>query len=289
MLPIGFVWSQAQVKVARRRIRGRRYRVRATLLAKDEPPPFGGAGRGARSPFVVICDHGGRLLPRSLGSLGLSSRELASHIAWDIGAVNVAQRLGAALDAFVAWQPYSRLVVDCNRPLGTGDSIATHSERTLVPGNQNLRQNEAETRAREIFVPYHQLIQAELDRRRDRSLPSILVSVHSFTPVFLDVPRPWHVGVLCNRDTRLAEHLLHVLREESDLFVGCNQPYAASDASDFSIVYHGEKRGIPPVEIEIRQDLIADDAGQSAWADRLSRLLVVASRPLLSANPIQPT
>jgi predicted N-formylglutamate amidohydrolase len=284
VLPVGFVWSQAEVEVASRPIRGRTYQVSATLLGKDELPPVGVAGRGGRSPFVVICDHAGQRLPRSLGSLGLSSRDLSSHIAWDIGAVNVAQRLAAALDAFVAWQPYSRLVIDCNRRLGAADSIATLSERTVVPGNQNLRQQDAEARAREIFVPYHQQIQAELDRRREGGLPSILVSVHSFTPVFLDVPRPWHLGVLSNRDTRLADPLLHLLRKEGDIFVGCNQPYAASDGSDYSIIHHGERRGIPPVEIEIRQDLIAGEAGQLAWADRLSRLLVVAAHPILSAT-----
>ena len=259
----------------------------ATLLGQDEPPAFGVAGRAGRSPFVVICDHAGCRLPRKLGSLGLSAQELASHIAWDIGAGAVAQRLASALDAFVAWQPYSRLVIDCNRPLAAGDSIATHSEKTFVPGNQNLRQQDAEVRAREIFVPYHEQIRAELDRRRDGHLPGILVSVHSFTPVFLDAFRPWHIGVLFNRDKRLAETLLHMLREEGDLRVGCNEPYSASDVSDFSIVHHGEERGIPTVELEIRQDLIADEAGQLAWAERLARLLVGAALPLLSERSTQ--
>jgi predicted N-formylglutamate amidohydrolase len=252
--------------------------VRATLLGQDEPAPFGVAGRGSRSPFVVICDHAGQRLPRRLGSLGLSARELGSHIAWDIGAGNVARRLATALDAFVAWQRYSRLVIDCNRPLAASDSIATCSERVFVPGNQNLEPRDAEARVLEIFVPYHAQVQAELDRRRDEGIASLLVSVHSFTPVFLDVPRPWHVGVLSNRDTRLAEPLLRLLREEGDLVVGCNEPYAASAVSDFSIVHHGEQRDIPPVEIEIRQDLIAEEAGQMAWAERLARLLLVAAR-----------
>jgi predicted N-formylglutamate amidohydrolase len=258
--------------------------VDATLLGRDEMPAFGVAGNGGRSPFVVICDHAGRRLPRSLGSMGLSAQELASHIAWDIGAGHVAQKLASSLDAFVAWQPYSRLVIDCNRRITAGDSIAAHSERTFIPGNQNLQQQHVEARAREIFVPYHMQIRAELDRRRDACVPSILVSVHSFTPVFLDVFRPWHIGVLSNRDTRLAEPLLHFLREEGDLVVGCNEPYAASEMTDFSIIHHGEQRGIVPVEIEIRQDLIAEEAGQTAWAKRLARLLVLAAHPILSAE-----
>jgi predicted N-formylglutamate amidohydrolase len=255
-----------------------------TLLGPDEPPPFAVFGRDGRSPFLVICDHAGRRLPRGLGALGLSAQELASHIAWDIGAGQVALALASSLGAFIAWQPYSRLVIDCNRPLGADDSIVAYSERTRVPGNENLQQQDADARAREIFHPYHQQIRTELDRRSVDGLPTILVSVHSFTPVFLDVVRPWHVGVLFNQDKRLAEPLLALLREEGDLVVGCNQPYAASEVSDFSMVHHGEKRGIPVVEIEIRQDLLANEAGQGAWAERLARLLVVAARPLLSAE-----
>jgi predicted N-formylglutamate amidohydrolase len=258
--------------------------VTETLLGQDEPPAFGVAGHDGRSPFIVTCDHAGRRLPRRLGSLGLSAQELASHIAWDIGAGQVAQKLAALLDAFVVWQPYSRLAIDCNRPLAAPDSIVVHSDRTFVLGNQNLQKQDAEVRAQEIFVPYHEKIRTELDRRRDAWLPSVLVSIHSFTPVLLDAPRPWHVGVLFNRDKRLAEALLKLLREEKDLVVGCNEPYAASDVSDFSIVHHGEQRGIPVVEIEIRQNLITDESGQINWAERLARLLVVAARPLLPAR-----
>ena len=250
----------------------------ATLLGDDEPPPFEVAGREGRSPFVVICDHAGRRLPRALGSLGLSAQELATHVAWDIGAGGVARRLAATLDAFVACQVYSRLAIDCNRPLAAPDSIVTVSERTVVAGNQNLPPEAAAARARELFHPYHDQIRSELDRRKRTDLPAVLIAVHSFTPVFLDRARPWHVGVLFNRDTRLAEPLLQLLRAEEDLVVGRNEPYAASAQTDFSIVHHAEDRGLPCVEIEIRQDLIADEAGQIAWAARLARLLPVAAQ-----------
>ena len=262
----------------------------AALLGRDEPSPFDVAGRHGSSPFVIACDHAGRKLPRSLGSLGLSAVELQSHIAWDIGAEAVARRLGALLDAFVIWQPYSRLVIDCNRPLGASDSIATQSERTVIPGNHSLGQiasASATARAREVFHPYHDQIRGELDRRKQLGRSSIFVAMHSFTPVFEDVVRPWHVGVLFNRDARLAEILLSLLRSESGLVVGCNEPYAASALSDYSLVEHGERRGIPSVELEIRQDLIADEAGQMAWAERLARLLrllLVAVEALHSKN-----
>jgi predicted N-formylglutamate amidohydrolase len=250
------------------------------LLERDEPRPFEVAGRDGRSPFVLGCDHAGRGMPRSLGSLGLGPKELTSHIAWDIGAGGVARRLAAELDAVVVWQRYSRLVIDCNRPLSAADSIVTRSERTPIPGNQNLRPAEAESRAREIFHPYHDQIRSELEARREAGRPTIFVAMHSFTPVFMDVARPWHVGVLYNRDARLAEPLLGLLRGEGDLTVGCNEPYAASDETDFSIVQHGERRTIPHVELEIRQDLVSDEAGQIAWAKRLARLLTIAAESI---------
>jgi predicted N-formylglutamate amidohydrolase len=262
------------------------------LLGADDPPPFDVSGREAPSPFVIICDHASRRLPRSLGSLGLSSDAgadiaggaLATHIAWDIGALGVARALASALDAFVAWQRYSRLVIDCNRPLSSPDSIVQRSERTDVPGNANLTAADAAARAAEVFHPYHAEIRNHLDTRRAAGRPAILISVHSFTPVFLDVARPWHCGVLFNRDARLAEPLLRLLRDEPGLIVGCNEPYAASDLTDFSLVHHGEARGIPCVEIEIRQDLIPDDdpAAQKAWAQRLARVLPAAAQPLLA-------
>jgi predicted N-formylglutamate amidohydrolase len=255
-----------------------------TLLGVDEPPAFEVAGREGRSPFVVTCDHAGNRLPRSLGSLGLSAADRVSHIAWDIGAEGLARQLAAALDAFIVWQPYSRLVIDCNRPLEAGDSIVTLSERTTVPGNQDLARQDTAARAREIFRPYHAQIRGELDRRKLGRRPSVLVAVHTFTPVFLDVVRPWHIGVLYDRDLRMAEPLLRLLRAEEDLVVGCNEPYAATDGSDFSIVEHGERRNIPHVELEIRQDLVADEQEQAAWAGRLARHLLAAARTLLSTS-----
>jgi predicted N-formylglutamate amidohydrolase len=256
----------------------------ARLLAEDEPAPFEVSGQSGRSPFIIACDHAGRAIPRTLGRLGLSAADLDRHIAWDIGAAGVARRLAAALDAFMVCQRYSRLVIDCNRPLTARDSILAQSEMTVIPGNQSVDRAGAESRARGIFQPYHAQIDGELERRARSGRPSIFVAMHSFTPVFLNQARPWHAGVLFNRDVRLAEPMLRLLREEGDLIVGCNQPYAASELSDFSIVHHGERRGIPHVELEIRQDLITDDVGQAAWAQRLARLLVAAGQAMNANN-----
>jgi predicted N-formylglutamate amidohydrolase len=243
------------------------------LLSEDDVAPLEVARPDGPSPFLIICDHAGRLIPRSLGALGLPAAELERHIAWDIGAAGVARRLGAALGAHTVWQRYSRLVIDCNRPLDAPDSIAPRSERTVIPGNQNVAPAAAEARAREIFHPYHDEIRAALDRRQAQERSTVLVAMHSFTPVYLEVPRPWQIGVLYNRDARVAKPLLRALRGEGDLVVGDNEPYAVGDLTDYSVVNHGERRKVPHVELEIRQDLIADERGQEAWAERLARLL----------------
>ena len=223
-----------------------------------------------------------------LGSLGLSPAELKSHIAWDIGVAGLAGRLAARLNACLILQTYSRLVIDCNRPLETPDSITTLSERTRIPGNEGISRTEADIRAREIFHPYHNRIRAELDARRHVEQPTLLVALHSFTPTFLGVSRPWHIGVLYNRDTRLGQILLDLLRREDGVIVGDNEPYAVSDDTDYTLVVHGEQRGIPHVELEIRQDLIADAPGQTLWALRLTRLLDKAATMLIPHCKVSP-
>lgn len=247
------------------------------LLSADEPSPVEVFHPTGRSPFVLVCDHAGRELPGRLGSLGLTKRELDTHIAWDIGAAGVARHLAMALDAPLFLQRYSRLVIDCNRPLSAPDSIAASSGGIPIPGNQNLNRAETAERARAIFWPYHQRIRALLEERESGSRRFLLVSVHSFTPQLFGVVRPFHTGILYHRDQRLAGPLLTLLRREADLVVGDNQPYAASEATDYSIIEHAERRGAPYVEIEIRQDLVAEEVGQRLWAQRFARWLELAS------------
>ena len=243
------------------------------LLGGDDPPPVRVLRPEGRSDFLLTADHAGRAIPRRLGTLGLADSELMRHIAWDIGIAGVTERLAEALDAAAILQNYSRLVIDCNRQPGLDSSIPTVSELTAIPGNADLSAAERETRRHEIFVPYHQRIEELLKRRRTPGRRAVLVAMHSFTPVFKSVARTVEVGVLYNRDKRLAQIMLDLLRREGDLTVGDNQPYAVGDLSDYTVPVHGEGGGLPHVEIEIRQDLIADAAGQAAWAARLARLL----------------
>ena len=243
------------------------------LLGSEDPAPFTVHKPHGSSPFVLVADHAGQQVPRKLGGLGLPQEELDRHIGWDIGIAGVTERLAGLLDAFSILQTYSRLVIDCNRPLDSASSIVSSSDGTVVPGNQDLQEPQRIARALEIFAPYHARITQELDLRSLQPQPPVLVAMHSFTPVFAGEARPWHVGVLYHRDTRLAHALLAALNAEPDLVVGDNQPYSNSDGSDFAVPVHGEQRGLLHVELEIRQDLIADAQGQAQWAQRLARIL----------------
>src|SRR6202521_3295958 len=242
------------------------------LLGSQDVPPVLEDNAAGRSPFLLTCDHYGRLIPRILGDLGLPADELTRHIAWDIGIAGVAEALSKHLDAHLIAQRYSRLVIDCNRPPDAPSSIPRISEATTIPGNEALARDAAEARRRSVFDPYHRHIAEVIDRRLGEGIPTVLVALHSFTPVYAGVARPWHIGTLYQRDTPLPPLLLKYLRAEPDLVVGDNEPYAVSDETDYTIPVHAEKRGLMNTGIEIRQDLIADPAGQQQWADRLARI-----------------
>jgi predicted N-formylglutamate amidohydrolase len=242
------------------------------LLGSEEVPPVYEDNALGRSPFLLTCDHYGRLIPRVLGDLGLPESELPRHIAWDIGIAGVAEALAKHLDAHLVAQRYSRLVIDCNRPPTAPSSIPIVSEATTISGNEGISRDAAQVRRRQIFEPYHRRIDQIIDARLAADRPTVLLSLHSFTPVYAGIARPWHIGTLYQRDTRLPPRLLKLLRAEADLVVGDNEPYAVSDDTDYTIPVHGEARGLMNSGIEIRQDLIGDPAGQQQWAERLARI-----------------
>ncbi|MEO8018494.1 MAG: N-formylglutamate amidohydrolase [Pseudomonadota bacterium] len=251
-----------------------------SLLNALEPPALTIERPQGASDFLLVCDHASRRIPQSLGSLGLDEAQLATHIAWDIGAASVARRLSALLDATVVLQNYSRLVIDCNRPLGSISSIPARSEYDHIAANEGLDSAAVAARVAEIFVPYHGGLGATLDRRHNADRPTLLVAIHSFTPVYLGKTRPWKIALMYRHDRRLGQALLELLRQDVDLPVGDNEPYAITDDSDYTIPVHGESRHIAHVGIEIRQDLIADEGGQQAWAALLAQLLPKAAGPI---------
>ena len=242
------------------------------LLGADDPAIYTIHRAQGASPFVLLADHAGQQVPRALHGLGLAQAELDRHIGWDIGIAGTTRALAGLLDAWAIEQTYSRLLIDCNRPLASPTLIPETSDGTMVPGNATLTAAQRQQRIEAIHAPYHARINAELDARRDAARPTLLVMMHSFTPVMNGVQRPWHAGVLYHQDTRFAHPLLRALEEEGDLVVGDNQPYSVTPSSDYAVPVHGEGRGLVHVELEIRQDLIADEAGQQAWAERLARL-----------------
>jgi predicted N-formylglutamate amidohydrolase len=246
------------------------------LLAAEEPAPVRVLREHASSVLFLTADHAGRAVPRLLGRLGLPESELVRHIAWDIGIAGVTERLSALLDATAVMQRYSRLVIDCNRDPAVPSSIPEVSESTEIRGNIGLSQAQRTARRQAIFEPYHARIHALLDARKAAERRTVYVAMHSFTPVFKGESRAMQVGVLYNRDARLAEIMLDLLRAEGDLTVGDNAPYAVSDITDYGVPVHAERRGLAHVEIEIRQDLIADAAGRTAWAARFERMLRAA-------------
>jgi predicted N-formylglutamate amidohydrolase len=248
-----------------------------SLLHPDEPAALTIERSRGTSDLLLVCDHASRLIPRSLGTLGVDEAQLATHVAWDIGAAKVARHLSALLDATVVLQNYSRLVIDCNRPPGSVTSIPTQSEYARISGNDGLSAADAAARVAAIFTPYHDAVRNILDERRAAARRTLLVAMHSFTPVYLGKARPWKVGLMSRHDRRLGLALLELLRPDADLNAGDNEPYAISDTTDYTLPVHGESRGLAYVGIEIRQDLIADEPGQVAWAARLAPLLTQAA------------
>jgi predicted N-formylglutamate amidohydrolase len=239
------------------------------LLSCDDPSPTIVTNRVGSSPFLLIGDHAGRAIPRALGDLGLPPGAIDLHIAWDIGVSGLGRRLAARLDACFVQQAYSRLVIDCNRKPGASDRAPAVSDDVAVPGNANLTPADIAAREAEIYAPYQTEIARALKARAAR--PTYLVSLHSFTPRMAGFDRPWKMAVLHAGDSPLSLRMLDGLRAELGDQAGDNQPYSM-DGTDNTVPLHAPQCA-DYLEIEVRQDLLADAAGQDAMAAILERLL----------------
>jgi predicted N-formylglutamate amidohydrolase len=254
------------------------------LLDADEPSPVLEENLDGASDFVIVVDHAGKRLPRRVGDLGLPAAELGRHIAWDLGALGLARLLAARLDAPLVAQAYSRLVIDCNRDPGVATSIPVIGEWIEIPGNIGLSATARAARRAAIFEPYHRRIRALLDARLAAGRRTILIAQHSMTDVFKGVRRAMHAAVLYNRDRRFAGLVLAALRRVPDLVIGDNEPYFVSDETDYTIPRHAEARGLPHVEIEVRQDLLGDATGQVRWAALLAAALEESQHRFFAAE-----
>ncbi|GAA4119846.1 N-formylglutamate amidohydrolase [Aminobacter aganoensis] len=226
--------------------------------------------RDGRSPYVILCDHASNHLPASVGTLGLDAAEMLRHIAWDPGALPVSQRVAEGLDATLVESCVSRLAIDCNRPLGAPDLIPEISETTIIPGNAELSATQRQARIALSWQPFHDAIDDIVSERRREGRETRLVSVHSFTPVYKGVSRPWHIGIIHDEDSRLAAPLVTALQQLDGVTVGVNEPYSPADRVYFTLEHHGRSRGLPCAMIEIRNDEISAPAGQRRWADLLT-------------------
>jgi predicted N-formylglutamate amidohydrolase len=238
------------------------------LLAPDEPPAFESVNPQGSANAVLVCDHASNRIPRKLANLGLTPDQLLEHIAWDPGAAGVARGLAARIDAPLVLGGYSRLAIDLNRPLASPESIPEQSAGIPVPGNLGLTRHARAERIAILFHPYHQAVARLLERRAGR--PTLLFSIHSFTPALNGEARPWQVGVAHGRDRRLADLLRPALGMTGDLLVGDNEPYGVDDEHDYTLPTHGEGRGIPHVMIEMRQDRLCTPAEIAGWVERLA-------------------
>jgi predicted N-formylglutamate amidohydrolase len=245
-----------------------------TCLLEGEEAPALLVNGGGRSRYVLVCEHASNRLPKSLGTLGLPEPELQRHIAWDIGAEQVARRLSRLVDAPLVLQRYSRLAYDCNRPPDSPDAMPEISETTPVPGNRNLPSDDRLARTREIYRPFHATIADLLDRRAAEATRSTVVSIHSFGPVYKGKPRSVELGILHDRDTVLADELL---RSFPTVDARRNEPYGPDDGVLHTLNLHAAPRGLRHAMIEIRNDFLLDERGQAEWAERLSAALAHAA------------
>ena len=221
------------------------------------------------SDVVLLCEHAANHVPDEYWSLGLDASELERHIAFDLGAAEVTRRLAALIDAPAFLGTYSRLLIDLNRPLGRPSSIPVRSESTDIPGNIGIAPDEVWRRADTIFTPFHRRVAAFLDERQAAKRPTRIVTIHSFTPVFLGEPRPWHAGVLFDNASAFGWKTIKRMAAPG-LPIDANVPYKTDRNEDYSVPVHGDDRNIPAILIEVRNDLISDPNGVMEWADRIA-------------------
>ena len=250
--------------------------VAEALPGTPEPDPVSLVNAHGGSPFLLTGDHAGNRIPARLGTLGVAAADRVRHIAWDVGVAALGEGLSRLLDAAFVAQRYSRLVIDCNRDPASPEAIPLVSDGTPIAGNAAPTPHERTARLAAIHEPYHAAVAGEIAARRARGQPTILIALHSFTPSLGGVERPWEVGVLHWRgETRFAQRLLAELRRQPHLTVGDNQPYRM-DATDYSIPRHAFASGLDYAEIEVRQDLIGELAGQARWSQLLGQCLAGA-------------
>jgi len=223
--------------------------------------------------FLLVCEHASRFIPSRFDNLGLERDVLESHVAWDPGALGVAQEISTQLDAPLVAQRISRLVYDCNRPPDAESAMPAKSEIFDVPGNVDLSPSQRQLRIDQYYRPFQQTLSAQIDSHTARTLPPALITIHSFTPTYHGIARNLDIGILHDSDSRFADALLISLASESQLVIARNQPYGPADGVTHTLVQHGLPRGLLNVMIEIRNDIIKTPKSQQKMGELLARHL----------------
>lgn len=243
------------------------------LPASETEAPVAIVNADGTSPFVFVCDHASNHMPSSYDDLGLSEADRLAHIAWDPGALGVSLNLSTLLNAPLVHSTVSRLIVDCNRDESAPDLVPEISELTEIPGNRNLQANERAERLALAHRPFHDAIDGLLDAREGLGFDSVVVSIHTYTPVHKGITRPWEIGLISNTDRRLADPALALLREKTSYQVGDNEPYSPDDGVYYTLQRHGEDRGLMCLMIEVRNDEVATPEAERQWAALLADIL----------------
>ncbi len=260
--------------------------VASSLIGSHDPAPFVVLEEHGSAPVIIVCDHASRAIPSGLNRLGLAELPSWQHIAWDIGAGELARGLAHALDAPAVLAGHSRLVVDCNRSPDDPEAFRKESDGWVIPGNQQLTDEQRRVRLGACFDPYHDCIAAFLGGFRARGIVPILIAVHSFSPTLAGNVRPWHAGVLWDHDEANARRLLAGLRAQKGLVIGDNEPYSGKHPANYTIDRHAKGNGLPHLCIEVRQDLLSSPAGIERWVRLLARIVTQILEEPSSRQPL---
>lgn len=256
--------------------------VNYPLIGPGDAPPFMTYNDHGESSVVLVADHASPFFPASMNQLGLADWVVERHVACDLGSDKLARFLADELNAQAVLAGFSRLIVDPNRKLEDPTAFPEISDGIAIPGNIGLDDEQKALRVQSFFKPYHDAITKKLDIFEQKGVVPVVISVHTCTPVFDRVVRPWHIGIMWDTDPRIAVPLIDHFNQIEEICIGDNEPYSGRHPHDFTIDYHAEPAGLPHVGIEVRQDLVGDAEGARKWA----AILAGGLRDILAENDL---
>lgn len=248
------------------------------LIGPGDSPPFFDYNPGGKAPVLLVADHASPYFPAAMNQLGLADWVLERHVTWDIGSDKLARFLADELDAPLVLAGFSRLIVDPNRKTEDASAFPEISDGIAIPGNMGLTEEEKSLRVRSFFEPYHDRISRRLGMFAGAGVTPAMIAIHTCSPVFDRIVRPWHVGIMWDRDPRISVPLIRHFEETDGICVGDNEPYSGRHPNDFTIDHHAEPAGLPHVGIEVRQDLVDTGEGAREWA----KILADGLKPILA-------